>query len=370
MGFFQRLFGPADADDFENRAHAHLHNGQYEEAIGDYTRALELSPQDAELYNLRGFCYWNLHRLDLALPDFDMAVRLDASHALAFKNRAFSFYCLGQYEEALRDYTRSIELDPNDADTYVSRGRTFLHSGKHESAVEDFSRAIRMEAGDAASFYLRAEAHRRLGEPDLAIVDYSRAIELDPNTIEIYQGRGLAYREKSRQKASEEERMRLEELAQADLHFVKEHRERVVHEVAREGKYLLTAVVQANLHLFEPGDEDYPAQVLLSFDQHLQDNPRLLLELAERMFMLKGTPQEDPDLEYVAALVSDEEAHEYERHLLPLSFTDGREVYAATLWVYRTFLHHGQLEERLLPCMAEPGDEGRLELVPFWFEER
>ena len=52
--------------------------GKPEEAIKDYTKAIELDPKDAEAYN----------------------------------NRGTEFSSLGKSEEAIKDYTKAIELNP------------------------------------------------------------------------------------------------------------------------------------------------------------------------------------------------------------------------------------------------------------------
>jgi hypothetical protein len=129
------------------------------------------------------------------------------------------------------------------------------------------------------------------------------------------------------------------------------------------GVQVTGALVQANEALLRPGPRDLPCMVLITFED-FPDQERYLRRLAERVYALKGLDLDDPDARYVSNLVTDERAMKYRRRPLPPSFTGGRVVYAADLIIHRPFLRRGYLVERLLPCLAEPGDEGFLDLLP------
>ena len=48
----------------------------YEEAISDYTKALEINPRDALAYYNRGILHLNVGRADLAIADFNKVIEL------------------------------------------------------------------------------------------------------------------------------------------------------------------------------------------------------------------------------------------------------------------------------------------------------
>ena len=125
---------------------------------------------------------------------------------------------------------------------------------------------------------------------------------------------------------------------------------------------VLAVLVQANQGLFRTGMLDLPCLVLFTFEPL---DYATLNTLAERMGALKNTDQTDPDLQAVAAMVTQEAAVRYRRRPLPVSFTGGPTVYAADLFVVRRCLELGYLTHRLLPCFAEPGESGGLELMPW-----
>jgi len=139
--------------------------------------------------------------------------------------------------------------------------------------------------------------------------------------------------------------------------------------VVRRGVPVTAYLVQANHALFGPGTETLPCLVLFSFQPEVGGDAGYMRYLARRVFSLKNTMPEDPDARYVAELVTDERAVPYRRRPLPISVTDGSTVYAADLWVKRAYLRSGYLTTSTLPCVAEPGPSGGLELVPSWLFE-
>jgi len=143
--------------------------------------------------------------------------------------------------------------------------------------------------------------------------------------------------------------------------------------LAENGIPVTAAINQANTILFHRGSRggEFPCLVFFSFDPATNDNPGYLVSLAEKAFELKGKQPEDPDLQQVASIVTNERAVKYRRRRIPISFTGGPVVYAADLFVDTNRLKGKRLtpENPVLPCIAAPGEKGALELLPWWVAE-
>lgn len=63
-----------------------------------------------------------LHRLDEAVADFTSAIELDPASASSFNSRALVLDKMEQPEGAVRDFTRAIELDPRNPIFRHNRG--------------------------------------------------------------------------------------------------------------------------------------------------------------------------------------------------------------------------------------------------------
>ena len=63
---------------------AHFDNGNFDEAIMDFTEAIRLDPTLAEPYCNRGAAYYEKGHYDKAFADFTEAVRLKPTFAEAY----------------------------------------------------------------------------------------------------------------------------------------------------------------------------------------------------------------------------------------------------------------------------------------------
>src|SRR5215831_7079346 len=81
-----------DADAYNHRGVASYKKGQYDQAIADYTKALEINPNDAEIYNNRGVVYGATRRDDQAIADLTKALEINGKYAEAYNNRGVIYW--------------------------------------------------------------------------------------------------------------------------------------------------------------------------------------------------------------------------------------------------------------------------------------
>ena len=134
--------------------------------------------------------------------------------------------------------------------------------------------------------------------------------------------------------------------------------------VLDEGDHTHGWLVQANNALFEKGDADLPALLIISPDAETNDDEEYMTELADDIMTLKGEKPDDCDTEgeeKVAKLMADETYIEGRRDKLPKCFTDGKTVYLVHFYVFREHLPGKKLgEDRRVPIAIIWDDEESL----------
>lgn len=104
------------------RGNALYNNKDYDSAIADYNKALEINPNDAlALYN-RGFIWVANQEYDNAIKDYDKVIEIDPSYISAYVIKASVLKVIGKYNEALENYNKAIEIYPSFANAYYNRG--------------------------------------------------------------------------------------------------------------------------------------------------------------------------------------------------------------------------------------------------------
>lgn len=143
----------------KNRASLYLDMDSIEQAFADYERVLAIDNMDLEaLYN-HGMLAITLDRIGTASDDFDRIDAISPKSYYALNSRATLNRVKGNYSAAVDGYTKVIKARPT-VDTYISRAECYLEMGKLNDAEEDLRTAIDIQPENAYLYALRARLDR------------------------------------------------------------------------------------------------------------------------------------------------------------------------------------------------------------------
>ena len=121
-------------------------------------------------------------QFEAALADFNKAIELNPTNAPAYNNRGWTEFLKGDFHSSIDDATHAIQLNPNDGIPYGTRGWARYSQGDNAGAIEDCTKATQLEKSGSAPF---------LGDQGLldfiaknyekAVADWQKAIQQDPN---------------------------------------------------------------------------------------------------------------------------------------------------------------------------------------------
>ncbi len=182
-----------DATIYHNRGRIFAEFSEYQQAIRNYTRAIELDPKEVSFYRDRGVAYAKCKEYQQAIADYTSVIDLDPKNAWAYRERGIANRRLKEYEKAITDFTQAIRLEPERALTYRYRGWSYQSNKEYEKALVDFSHAIKLAPQEARCYEDRGQVYMNLEEYEKAIADLSTAVELIPQEAQFYDDRGHAY---------------------------------------------------------------------------------------------------------------------------------------------------------------------------------
>jgi tetratricopeptide (TPR) repeat protein len=99
---------------------------------------------EAEEHLDKGVEYAEQGRIDDAIAQFSEAIELDPQFGWAYHNRGFTYFLLGNYQRAIDDFDEAIRLDPQDAETRASRALAYTGLGKDQEAERDIEKAVEL----------------------------------------------------------------------------------------------------------------------------------------------------------------------------------------------------------------------------------
>lgn len=221
-----------DAGEYARRGSASASRREYQPALADLTRAIELDPVNADYAYERGRAYDSSGQADKALEDFSQAIRLkpddvpalmaraeirarrnepaaaigpdlDAANHAAPKEADMRlelgglYQRVGNYPAAIAQYDDWIDSHHRD-DIHMAGARNArcwaraLTGQALDQALEDCNFAVRKDRKQAAFLDSRGLVYLRQGKYDKAVADYDAALALNPKTPWSLYGRGLA----------------------------------------------------------------------------------------------------------------------------------------------------------------------------------
>ena len=119
----------------------------------------------AEDYYNRGNKYREQGNLDQAIYDYSKAIKANSKYSKAYYNRANSYVKQGKLAEAIEDYTKAVEINPLYTEAYYNMGNTYEKQGDLEHAVEWMQARVDYERAtghpEAENYAARVEEIRR-----------------------------------------------------------------------------------------------------------------------------------------------------------------------------------------------------------------
>jgi tetratricopeptide (TPR) repeat protein len=137
---------PVSADDFAQRGISRFEKHDFEGAIADFTKAIELNGQSLEYcFYFRGMALYRLNRLVEAITDLSKAISLK-QHPRFYNDRGNLLAQQGDLDRAMTDLNRAIEIEPRYAKAYGDRGIVRLMSGDDTTAELDFKKCFALDS--------------------------------------------------------------------------------------------------------------------------------------------------------------------------------------------------------------------------------
>eukprot|EP00758_Cryptobia_borreli_P006413 Tbor_TRINITY_DN5148_c0_g1::TRINITY_DN5148_c0_g1_i1::g.25781::m.25781 len=167
---------------YKAKGNAAFQAKNYQEAISNYTKAIELDPASTNagaLYSNRAASYTSLQDYIKALEDAESCIRVRPDWLKGYFRKGIALEGLSRYDEAACAYGEAFKVDPKNEEVMEKlQGINSTIRNRNNAAKPEKCRTAEEAKSIGNSLF-------RLGKYEVAITFYSRAIDLYPAEISV-----------------------------------------------------------------------------------------------------------------------------------------------------------------------------------------
>jgi tetratricopeptide (TPR) repeat protein len=169
---------------YSNRALASvLNDGGAAGIVADLDKAEELEKSNANVPRGRGLLALRQERYEEAITEFTRALQLWPDHAYTLDKRAEAYERNGQFDMALADISQRIKVAPGGSvGAYQLRIQIYLKQGNQAEALEQIETMLGANKSDASAYYFAANLYTALDQTRQAQSIIDRGIAETPNS--------------------------------------------------------------------------------------------------------------------------------------------------------------------------------------------
>lgn len=172
----------------EPRAEIHANLGtalrqlnQFPAAEEHLKRATELDGSVATAFHSLGLLQASQVRHEEALANFTKAIELNDQNVSFRINRALALAGLRQYEKAIGELDVVLSQDPQSSAAWIYKGEIYTQANQWDDAIDAFQRVVARQPKATRVWLQLGQLQERHGKPTEALRSYRKLIELSPD---------------------------------------------------------------------------------------------------------------------------------------------------------------------------------------------
>lgn len=159
------------------RAIIYEYAGDYSNSIIDLGRLVDLT-NDPEYFVKKGDLEVRAGLPENAISDYSKAIQIKPDSPFPFLARGSVHEEAGELDKALEDYSNASKINPNDYNCHLKIGTIYLKRKNYELAISSFSKCIKLDPKKMDAFLYRSTVFSLLGDKKNATADLAEIKKL------------------------------------------------------------------------------------------------------------------------------------------------------------------------------------------------
>ena len=168
-----------------NYGNALRKNGQLEEAVVHFNKALRINPKYLNARDNLSQTFMSLGRFEEAVTSFSELLLLYPKHLNAINNLGIALQKQGKIAQAVEQWKKAVQLKPNHPNANFNLGLAMREQGKYDAAIKHFNGALRARKDWPKAHYYLGEIYYRQNKLELTVAHWTEMVKLKPNSAEV-----------------------------------------------------------------------------------------------------------------------------------------------------------------------------------------
>jgi len=166
--------------------------GQLDEAISQFRKAIKIRPDFVEAHTDLGAAFMDKGNLNKALSHFYTSLQLKKTHSNTHYNLGRALSRQGRLNDAISHLSTALKLEPLDVDIYNELGNALVRLGHYDEGADLYLEALRIEPDDVKAHGNLGVVMMGQGRLNEAITHFSKALQIKPDDPRIHSNLGVA----------------------------------------------------------------------------------------------------------------------------------------------------------------------------------
>ena len=180
--------------------------GRFKDTADMYSACIEKYPDKKYLYNNRANAYKMMKEFNKALADYNKAIELDKNYLSPYNGKTSLYLMQGRISEALMTADEILKINPKYAGAYNNKGSIYLYKNDIENALKNYKYAVTYEPENYyPAYYYIGGIYYGMGKYKEAVQNYEQCVKYyknydkdnvlysDFSTADLHYNLGMAY---------------------------------------------------------------------------------------------------------------------------------------------------------------------------------
>ncbi len=141
------------------------------------------NPSNPDYHVELGWALFQKNQYNDALAEYKKALDLNDKHFQANLNLGIAYQEVGKNDLALTAFQKTVEIAPKSFEAHYYLGLSYREAGKLQESLDELQLAYKLNPGSTDLIFAIGQTYEKMGRMDDAKFQYKSALEFDPKFI-------------------------------------------------------------------------------------------------------------------------------------------------------------------------------------------